>query len=146
MLRCQAIVTRIDAAKVVFRVVPQPACSSCEQGRGCGMALFEPKQTVQLTQPLARLYPQLREPMAPGQRVELAVAGEALLALCLREYLVPLVLALLCASLLAPWGDLPAALGLALGLASGYLVNRRSILGAAAGPDLTVIPGDLPEA
>ena len=133
MLRCQAVVTRVGAGTAEFRVVPEPACSSCQQGRGCGMGLFERKQSAQLIQPLDKLHTLSVQPMTAGQRVELAVSAEALLGLSWRAYLLPLVAALFCAAALAPWGDLAAVLGLILGLA--MVINM--FVAATAG---TLIP------
>jgi hypothetical protein len=101
------------------------------------MALFERKQSVDIIQPLGRLRA-VSGNLTPGALVELRVPAEGLLGLSFRAYLLPLMAAAVLAGLLSPWGDLPAAMGLLLGLAGGYGLNRQSI-SVSSCPDLTVV-------
>ncbi|MDG2154391.1 MAG: SoxR reducing system RseC family protein [Gammaproteobacteria bacterium] len=125
MLRCQAVVTRIDMTELGLSVSPQPACSSCSKGRGCGMQLFERHQALQLTHPLSHIDSAAGlAPLMPGQRVTLSALPDELLLFSLRAYLLPLMLGVLLATSLSFWGDLAAVAGMGFGLAAGYLFNR----------------------
>ena len=125
MLRCQAVVTRIDLAELSLSVSPQPACSSCSKGRGCGMQLFERRQALQLTHPLSHIESAAGlAPLMPGQRVTLSASPGELLLFSLRAYLLPLTLAVLLSALLSTWGNLAAVAGMGFGLVAGYLFNR----------------------
>ena len=125
MLRCQAVVTRIDLAELGLSVSPQPACSSCSKGRGCGMQLFERHQALQLTHPLSHIDSAAGlAPLMPGQSVTLSASPGELVLFSLRAYLLPLTLGVVLSALLSSWGDVAAVAGMAFGLAAGYLFNR----------------------
>lgn len=125
MLRCQAVVTRVDLAELGLSVSPQQACSSCSKGRGCGMQLFERHQALQLSHPLSHIDSAAGlAPLMPGQRVTLSASPGELLLFSLRAYLLPLTLGVLLSALLSTWGNLAAVAGMGFGLAAGYLFNR----------------------
>lgn len=111
------------------------SCGACASQGSCGIA------------GLGRFLSGRRQPIAldcgearPGQALHVAIAEADLLKASLWAYLLPTLLALIGAVILARWGDVAAVAGAALGLMAGLGFARRF----ATPPRLSITPGESP--
>jgi len=141
MLSCEALVTRLsterDAGIVGVSLIPNDACKSCANGRGCGMALaltrsrgrslndlkasdinVSSQGTLEL--PISQADPGLRV----GQKVSLTANSTALVMFSALAYLLPLFSGVLLAAVAVSLsGEQAANVAAILGLLAGLMIG-----------------------
>lgn len=110
MLVERGIITRVDDQRVWVATESQP-CGGCGQQGHCGQRALLPNRTLA---PIAALSSSRLsvETCAVGDHVEIVLRDHTLLFAVALLYGVPLTAILVCVWVLAPYGDMPLALGL----------------------------------
>lgn len=119
----QAVLTDTDGRRAIVEVDAGVVCPRCAAGKGCGAGLLVNAGQAPRVEATVSADSVLRA----GDRVELVLASDKLLRAALIGYGLPLLGALVAASIagLLALGDLAAALAASAGLAFGVIVGRR---------------------
>lgn len=116
MITEQAVVTRRDGERVEVRLLRESVCGQCELGKGCGTGALG-RLLGNRGRPLSL---ECREPLEPGDRIELRLPESALVRASLTLYGLPL-LGMLASGLAAALVGLPEIAVAAVSAAGLYL-------------------------
>lgn len=106
-------------------------CGRCQLRHGCGAGILEralPGRSLELTLP-AEL------PLHPGKQVTIGLREPSMLSAAALVYLVPLLILMIGALALAPFGEAASIAGGVLGLAGGVLAVRAWVPRTGRGID-----------